>query len=393
MGAIPVKECIFLCSNINKKIETKDINLDKLYSLVNQNKIILIQSVIRGYLLRNNLFNYKDIKEISIDYNTDHLEKNQMIQRLNNLLPKFELTDKEEYEINNTNNKIVALLYPNKAIYKGMINDKGQKEGFGKYFLADGSIYKGFFHNNKMEGRGRIININGFIYEGEFKNGQSNGYGKYIALDGTTYKGTWLDDRQSGTGNEVYPDGSFYNGSFKEGKKNGFGKLVFKDKNIYEGHFVNNEICGEGGFYWKDGRIYIGNWYDNKMNGYGIFIWPDKKKYYGNYINNLKEGFGIFYWNDGYKFEGYWKEGKQNGYGFIGGNNKNKYGFWNNGKLENKINDDETIAYIEKKINETKNEKEYKNFLLNIAKYEKQIIDGSSSQDTNFNSKDKEKNN
>jgi hypothetical protein len=393
MGAIPVKECIFLCSNINKKIETKDINLDKLYSLVNQNKIILIQSVIRGYLLRNNLFNYKDIKEISIDYNTDHLEKNQMIQRLNNLLPKFELTDKEEYEINNTNNKIVALLYPNKAIYKGMINDKGQKEGFGKYFLADGSIYKGFFHNNKMEGRGRIININGFIYEGEFKNGQSNGYGKYIALDGTTYKGTWLDDRQSGAGNEVYPDGSFYNGSFKEGKKNGFGKLVFKDKNIYEGNFVNNEICGEGGFYWKDGRIYIGNWYDNKMNGYGIFIWPDKKKYYGNYINNLKEGFGIFYWNDGYKFEGYWKEGKQNGYGFIGGNNKNKYGYWNNGKLENKINDDETIDYIEKKINATKNEKEYQNFLLNIAKYEKQIIDGSSSQDTNFNSKDKEKNN
>ena len=118
-----------------------------------------------------------------------------------------------------------------------------------------------------------------------------------------------------------------------------------------------------------------------------------KKKYYGNYINNLKEGFGIFYWNDGYKFEGYWKEGKQNGYGFIGGNNKNKYGYWNNGKLENKINDDETIDYIEKKINAKKNEKEYQNFLLNIAKYEKQIIDGSSSQDTNFNSKDKEKNN
>ncbi len=393
MGAIPVKECIFLCSNLNKKIETKDINLDKLYSLVNQNKIILIQSVIRGYLLRKNLFNSKEIKEISIDYNTDNLEKNQMIQRLNNLLPKFELTDKEEYEINNTNNKIVALLYPNQSIYKGMINEKGQKEGFGKYFLADGSIYKGFFHNNKMEGRGRIININGFIYEGEFKNGQSNGYGKYIALDVTTYKGTWLDDRQSGTGNEIYPDGSFYNGNFKEGKKNGFGKLVFKDKNIFEGNFVNNEICGEGAFYWKDGRIYIGSWFDNKMNGYGIFIWPDKKKYYGNYINNLKEGFGIFYWNDGYKFEGYWKEGKQNGYGFIGGNNKNKYGYWNNGKLENKINDDETIEFIEKKIKGTKNEKEYKVFLLNIGKYEKQIIDGSSSQDTNFNSKDKEKNN
>jgi hypothetical protein len=314
-----------------------------------------------------------------------------MILKLNDLLPKFELTDKEEYEINNTNNKIIAILYPNKSIYKGMINERGQREGFGKYFLSDGSIYKGFFYNNKMEGRGRMVNINGFVYEGEFKNGQSNGYGKYISLDGTTYKGTWLSDRQSGTGNEVYPDGSFYNGSFKNGKKNGFGKLVFKDKNIFEGHFVNNDINGEGAFYWKDGRIYIGNWINNKMNGYGIFIWPDKKKYYGNYVNNLKEGLGTFYWNDGYKYEGFWKEGKQNGYGYITGNNVDKYGYWLDGKLQNKISDEETIKSIGKKINDIKKQEEYIKFLLNIGKYEKQIIDGSSSQDTNFYSKDNNK--
>ena len=393
MGAITMRECIFYCNNSRKKIQTLDITLDNEKQLKNKNKIILIQSVLRGYLLRKELLNFKQIKEISIDYNTEQFEKSPMILRLNNLLPKFELTDKEEYEINNANNKIMAILYPNKSIYKGMINRKGQREGFGKYFLSDGSIYKGFFHNNKMEGRGRIVNINGFVYEGEFKNGQSNGYGKYIALDGTTYKGTWLDDKQSGTGNEVYPDGSFYNGNFRNGKKNGFGKLVFKDKNIYEGNFVNNEITGEGAFYWKDGRIYIGSWNDNKMNGYGIFIWPDKKKYYGNYINNVKEGFGIFYWNDGYKYEGFWKEGKQNGYGFISNNKGNKYGCWNKGKLENKINDDNTIQIINDKIDEAKKEKVYIDFIKNIGKYEKQINDGSSSQDTNFNSRDKEKNN
>ena len=389
-----MRECLFYCSNnIKKRIESKDITLEPQNYLIHQKKIIFIQSKLRGFLIRKELYNYKQIKEISIDYNTDQLEKSPIILRLNNLLPKFELTDKEEYEINNTNNKIIAILYPNNSIYKGMINKKGQREGFGKYFLSDGSIYKGFFHKNKMEGRGRIININGFVYEGEFKNGKSNGYGKYIALDGTSYKGTWLDDKQSGSGNEIYPDGSFYNGNFKNGKKNGFGKLVFKDKNIFEGNFINNDINGEGAFYWKDGRIYIGNWNNNKMNGYGIFIWPDKKKYYGNYINNLKEGFGIFYWNDGYKYEGFWKEGKQNGYGIISNNSGNKYGYWNSGKLENKISDDKTMKYIDTIINDTKNEKEYIDFSLNISKYEKQIVDGSSSQDTNFNSKDKEKNN
>ncbi len=140
MGSTTMRECIFYCSNSKKKFETKDINLDTQYNITNQEKIKLIQAVFRGYILRKELFNFKQIKEISIDYNTDQLEKSPMILRLNNLLPKFELTDKEEYEINNTNNKIIAILYPNKSIYKGMINEKGQREGFGKYFLSDGSI-------------------------------------------------------------------------------------------------------------------------------------------------------------------------------------------------------------------------------------------------------------
>jgi len=387
MGTTSIKESCFYCQKGNN-IEKKELFLDSQYSSSSTKKnIILIQSVIRGYLIRKDFLNYKQIKEVSIDYNTEQFENNSMIVRLNHLIPKFELTDKEEYEINNSSYKIIAILYPNQSLYKGMINSKGQREGFGKYYLSDGSIYKGFFHNNKMEGRGRMVNINGFIYEGEFKNGHSNGYGKYVALDGTTYKGSWSNDKQNGIGNEIYPDGSFYNGNFKNGKKNGNGKLVFKDKNIFEGNFVDNDISGEGAFYWKDGRVYIGNWKENKMNGYGIFIWPDKKRYYGHYINNTKEGYGCFHWNDGHKYEGFWKEGKQNGYGFISGNNSNKYGFWSDGKLKNKVEDEETINFINKKIEETKQKNDYIEFQLNMQKYEKLITDGVSSQDTNSNSK------
>ena len=112
-----------------------------------------------------------------------------------------------------------------------------------------------------------------------------------------------------------------------------------------------------------------------------------KKKYYGNYINNLKEGFGCFFWKDGNKYEGFWKEGKQQGYGIINGIKISKYGYWSDGKLQNIITDDETIKYINNKINEAKMQKDYSEFLLNIQKYEKQITDGSSNQDTNSNSK------
>ena len=393
MGSNPVNENCFYCSK-RKNIVSRELLLDSQYSSIScHKKIILIQSIFRGYLIRKDINNFKRIKEVSIDYSTESFETNSMIIRLNHLIPKFELTDKEEYEINNLSNKIMAILYPNNSVYKGMVNFKGQREGFGKYYLSDGSIYKGFFHNNKMEGRGRLLNINGFVYEGEFKNGHSNGYGKYIALDGTTYKGTWLNDKQNGVGNEVYPDGSFYNGNFKDGKKNGNGKLVFKNKNIFEGNFVNNEISGEGAFYWKDGRIYIGNWKENKMNGYGIFLWPDKKKYYGNYINNLKEGFGCFYWNDGHKYEGFWKGGKQHGYGFLSGNKGNRYGYWIEGKLQSKISDDESIKFINKIISEVKTKEYYTDFQLKIKKYEKLITDGISSQDTNSNSKEAKNNN
>jgi hypothetical protein len=64
-----------------------------------------------------------------------------------------------------------------------------------------------------------------------------------------------------------------------------------------------------------------------------------------------------------------------------------KYGYWSDGKLQTIITDDETIKYINNKINEAKMQKDYSDFLLNIQKYEKQITDGSSSQDTNSNSK------
>ena len=87
------------------------------------------------------------------------------------------------------------------------------------------------------------------------------------------------------------------------------------------------------------------------------------------------------------------KEGKQNGYGMMSGNKGNKYGYWIEGKLQSKINDEETIKFINKKINEAKKQKEYAEFQLKIQKYEKQITDGSSSQDTNSNSKEAKNNN
>ena len=392
MGSVSNKNFKILTCCSNRYIYQKDYNLQENNSIY---KIIKIQSIIKGFLLRKKLSLQNDLlekKEISLDYKTDDQENNPLILRLNNLLPKFELNEKETYYINNTNLKIRAFKYNNNSVYKGMINNNNLREGFGKLYLPDGSIYKGFFHNNKMEGRGRFLNINGYVYEGEFKNDLSNGYGKYIALDGTTYKGSWIEDKQSGLGDICYPDGSRYTGNFKDGKKHGFGKLIFSDLNTYEGNFLYNEIKGEGSYHWKDGRFYVGNWSNNKMNGYGIFIWPDKKKYYGHYVNNLKDGFGKFLWDNGHSYEGFWKDGKQDGNGIIKNNNNNyKYCKWSKGKLVKIIEDENSQNIIIKMIDDIKKSNDYEVFKINIKRYEKKITEYSSGYETGRDIKNQKK--
>ena len=122
MGSLPLNSKCFCCSKKGQMEESKEILLDT--SNPSLKNIIKIQSAFRGFLIRNNFFNSNQIKEVSIDYSTEKFENNSVITRLNNLLPKFELTDKEEYEINNTSNKIMAILYPNKSVYKEMEKEK-----------------------------------------------------------------------------------------------------------------------------------------------------------------------------------------------------------------------------------------------------------------------------
>ena len=206
MGAITSRE-IYCCNK--KYIKDHEIDLDKTFTTPKSlSKIILIQSKFRSFLFRKKKDNIDGIKTISLEYNMDSYEQNPLITRLEKLLPKFEFNEGEENYIKHCPYKLKGFLYPNKYIYKGMINYRGLREGYGKLYFPDGTIYKGFFRNNKMEGRGRLLSINGYIYEGDFKNNLSNGYGKYVSLDGTSYTGNWKDDKQSGIGDIIYPDGS-----------------------------------------------------------------------------------------------------------------------------------------------------------------------------------------
>lgn len=65
------------------------------------------------------------------------------------------------------------------------------REGKGVQIWPDGSIYEGWWRENKAHGRGRIIHANGDIYEGDWMEDRAHGYGVYMNSGGARYEGKW----------------------------------------------------------------------------------------------------------------------------------------------------------------------------------------------------------
>lgn len=221
----------------------------------------------------------------------------------------------------------------NEAIYLGEWNSKLERHGQGSQNWIDGSLYEGYWQNDRANGKGRLLHADGDVYEGDWKDDKACGFGKYVHMDSSKYEGQWYDDKQHGHGIETWPDGACYEGSYFGGRKHGKGKFLWADKSSYEGEFKDNNIHGFGMYRWGDGRVYEGQWKENKMDGKGKFVWSDGRSYEGDYIDDKKQGYGIFKWPDGRKYEGQWFDGKQHGSGmFINVSGVVIHGEWREGK-------------------------------------------------------------
>jgi hypothetical protein len=49
------------------------------------------------------------------------------------------------------------------------------REGRGKQIWPDGSLYEGFWRNDKANGKGRLIHSDGDVYEGDWVNDKAEG--------------------------------------------------------------------------------------------------------------------------------------------------------------------------------------------------------------------------
>ena len=187
------------------------------------------------------------------------------------------------------------------------------KHGRGIQIWPDGSYYKGYWENNKAEGKGEFKHSSGNVYIGYWDNNKRHGKGVYHSRKGMEYNGFWRNDKQEGKGKEIWEDGTIYNGYYLNGKKHGKGEITWANKCSYKGYFENGNINGRGIYTFSDNRKYEGDFVNNYFEGKGTFTWPNGNKYHGNFKKDKREGFGIFTFADGKIYKGTWKDGKQEG--------------------------------------------------------------------------------
>ena len=99
----------------------------------------------------------------------------------------------------------------------------------GEFEWKDGFNYKGYFKNNKLNGKGTITNKKtGSNYTGNFVNNYFEGKGKFNFKSGSIYEGEFKSNKRDGKG-------TYYNinknikyegeGDWLEDKQHGFGKI------------------------------------------------------------------------------------------------------------------------------------------------------------------------
>eukprot|EP00929_Paragymnodinium_shiwhaense_P114797 TRINITY_DN83309_c0_g1_i1.p1 TRINITY_DN83309_c0_g1~~TRINITY_DN83309_c0_g1_i1.p1 ORF type:complete len:312 (-),score=53.26 TRINITY_DN83309_c0_g1_i1:60-995(-) len=187
--------------------------------------------------------------------------------------------------------------------------------GKGKLVQKDGGIYEGDFVDGKAHGVGKYVAANGNVYEGEWVEDMAHGTGRFASFDGNTYEGEWCKDETTGQGQIWWSDGSSYSGQFLQGKKHGQGKFQSPICSVnYEGQFIGDLMHGQGTYNYGDGRCYVGQWLNGKMHGKGTYSY-DGAVHRGLYRQGQRHGEGILTWPDGREYKGQWAAGKEDGIG------------------------------------------------------------------------------
>jgi hypothetical protein len=219
------KNTLYQNNNFLPSEESKDnINLDtlekeKIISTDHSNACILIPKVneaMKELMIQNRIHYSYNIFYFKNKYNIINLLPLTNVEI--ELLKKTFLIKKKNI-INP-----VKIYYRNGDVYKGEINKKYQKNGYGITLYNNGDIFSVLWKKN--------IAI---------------GYGTYQYTDNTQLFGIWDNDIFHGNNNIIYYcNGDVYQGNIEYNIINGYGIMKYSDGRIYEGYWNNNMHCING---------------------------------------------------------------------------------------------------------------------------------------------------
>ena len=121
----------------------------------------------------------------------------------------------------------------------------------------------------------------------------------------------WSGDCINGYGSLLNEQGDLYTGNFKDALYNGYAKMEYSNGDVYTGLFLTNYRQGWGMQNYVDGRKYEGEWIKDELQGDGTLYYADGKKHIGQFRNNRPNGRGILYnSNNSILADGFFEDGE-----------------------------------------------------------------------------------
>ena len=148
-------------------------------------------------------------------------------------------------------------------------------------------------------------------YVGQTEGSSRQGYGKLYYSNRSIYEGFWKNDKKHGNGIFMWKDGSKYCGQFKLGVFHGCGRRIYSNGSYYDGEFVKGKKCGKGFMKFRNGDTYEGEWDDDDMHGRGVYRWKTGDVFVGKFERDKRNGEGILTMNSGEVVSGTWEKGSQ----------------------------------------------------------------------------------
>jgi hypothetical protein len=231
----------------------------------------------------------------------------------------------------------VEMAWPNGSRYQGqIITATGVREGRGKLYYGNGSIYEGEFRNDTPDGHGLLRFNNGAVYEGEFAGGEANGKGRQTFLTGDVYEGDFVSWQYQGRGKLEYARGDSYEGEFVSGEPQGKGLMRYADGSVYEGEFLAGEPHGQGKRTDASGDVYQGQFVNGLYHGKGTLQFANGASYTGDFVSGNPHGRGTMRYANGDTYDGEFVSGQRHGLGRYVGADSLKEGEWKANELDGK---------------------------------------------------------